>query len=145
MAKMDQDKTKEIIRNLFDYQKNLTQQILQRIWFRNILYYMGEQWFEWAKSEAVFKRMMPSPYIPTPSLTWCAMLCAHRANSADLINKDFMSPPNNISYELSQLRGFDIGQFIKFLFQSLFADGANLVNRNFNIFVRAFNLKAGSP
>jgi hypothetical protein len=57
MAKMDQDKTKEIIRNLFDYQKNLTQQILQRIWFRNILYYMGEQWFEWAKSEAVFKRM----------------------------------------------------------------------------------------
>jgi hypothetical protein len=50
MAKMDQDKTKEIIRNLFDYQKNLTQQILQRIWFRNILYYMGEQWFEWAKS-----------------------------------------------------------------------------------------------
>jgi hypothetical protein len=87
MAKMDQDKTKAIIRNLFDYQKNLTQQILQRIWFRNILYYMGEQWFEWAKSEATFKRMMPSPYIPTPVSNMVRDYV--RSMKALIINKDF--------------------------------------------------------
>jgi hypothetical protein len=88
MAKMDQDKTKEIIRNLFDYQRNLTQQILQRIWFRNILYYMGEQWFEWAKSEATFKRMMPTnPYIPTPVSNMVRDYV--RSMKAVIINKNF--------------------------------------------------------
>jgi hypothetical protein len=81
MAKMDQDKTKEIIRNLFDYQKNLTQQILQRIWFRNILYYMGEQWFEWAKSEAVFKRMKRRT---NESLVRMQRTAAHRANRGEI-------------------------------------------------------------
>jgi hypothetical protein len=87
MAKMDQDKTKEIIRNLFDYQKNLTQLILQRIWFRNILYYMGEQWFEWFKSEPTSKRMMPSPYIPTPVSN--IVRDSVRSMNALIHNKDF--------------------------------------------------------
>ena len=87
MAKMDEAKIKEIITSLFDYQKNLTQQILQRIWFRNILYYMGEQWFEWAKSEATFKRMLTNPHIPTPVSNIVRDYV--RSMKALIINKDF--------------------------------------------------------
>jgi len=66
MAKMTDEKTLEIIDNLFNDQKNVTQQIMERTWFRNILYYMGEQWFEWARTEGTFKKLMPQNYTPTP-------------------------------------------------------------------------------
>jgi hypothetical protein len=56
---------------------------------------MGEQWFEWAKSEATFKRMMPSPYIPTPVSSMVRDYV--RSMKALIINKNFtMSiPPNS--------------------------------------------------
>jgi len=41
--------------------------ILERTWFRNILYYMGEQWIEWLTESGAFqKRYQYQPYIPTP-------------------------------------------------------------------------------
>ena len=66
LKKMDDAKIVEIADKMFDRQQNITQAILERIWFRNILYYMGEQWFEWAKSKQEFRPVMPSPYTPTP-------------------------------------------------------------------------------
>ena len=65
-TKMDNAKIIEIADKLFDRQQNITQAILERIWFRNILYYMGEQWFEWARSRQEFRPIMPSPHTPTP-------------------------------------------------------------------------------
>ena len=66
LKKMDDAKIVEIADKMFDRQQNITQAILERIWFSNILYYMGEQWFEWAKSKQEFRPVMPSPYTPTP-------------------------------------------------------------------------------
>ena len=85
--KLNDEKIKETVERLFDYRKNLTVQILNRVWFRNILYYMGEQWFEWAKSQATFKRIMPSPYTPTPTSNIIRDFV--RSIKALILNKDF--------------------------------------------------------
>lgn len=69
MAKKEESQTAqtlEIITKLFNDERNLAVQIMERSWFRNILYYMGEQWFEWAKSQHTFRKIMPTPYMPTP-------------------------------------------------------------------------------
>ncbi len=66
IQKIDDTKIIEVADKLFDRQQNISQAILERIWFRNILYYMGEQWFEWARSRQEFRPVMPSPYTPTP-------------------------------------------------------------------------------
>ena len=62
----DRQELLDTIDKLFNDQLNLTVQILERTWFRNILYYMGEQWFEWAKSQNTFKKIIPQNYTPTP-------------------------------------------------------------------------------
>lgn len=66
MAKMTDDQTMEIVDRLFNDQQNVSVQILERTWFRNILYYMGEQWFEWARSQGTFKKIIPQNFTPTP-------------------------------------------------------------------------------
>ncbi len=44
-----------------------TRTMLERTWFRNILYYMGEQWIEWLTNSGVFQRRYQyQPNIPTP-------------------------------------------------------------------------------
>jgi hypothetical protein len=48
---------------------------------------MGEQWFEWARSEATFKRIMPCPYIPTPVSN--IVRDSVRSMKALIINQDF--------------------------------------------------------
>jgi hypothetical protein len=41
--------------------------IMERTWFRNILYYMGEQWIEWLVESGVFQRRYKyQPHMPTP-------------------------------------------------------------------------------
>jgi hypothetical protein len=47
-------------------QYSQTMRMLHRIWFRNILYYMGEQWFEWLRSTGSFRKIMPTKFTPTP-------------------------------------------------------------------------------
>ena len=66
MDKMTTEQTQTIMDNLFNDTKDITIQLLERIWFRNILYYMGEQWFEWARGKATFKKILPTPFLPTP-------------------------------------------------------------------------------
>jgi hypothetical protein len=44
-----------------------SRQILEREWFRNILFYMGEQYIEWYQSANTFRRSNKiSPFTPTP-------------------------------------------------------------------------------
>jgi len=85
---MENDKVKEIVENLFDAQRNMTQQILERIWFRNILYYMGEQWFEWVRSGLTFQRVMPNANIPTPVSNIIRDYV--RSMKSLVLNKDFV-------------------------------------------------------
>jgi len=85
---MENDKVKEITERLFDAQRNMTQQILERIWFRNILYYMGEQWFEWVRSGLTFQRVMPNANVPTPVSNIIRDYV--RSMKSLILNKDFV-------------------------------------------------------
>lgn len=64
--KMDPTKLQGIYSSLFDELNQLPMRILHRTWFRNILYYLGEQWFEWVRGQNTFRRIVPNAYIPTP-------------------------------------------------------------------------------
>jgi len=74
-------------RTLFDYTKNPMLHMLHRTWFRNILYFMGEQWFVWSKAGSAFKRLAPSKHTPTPVSNF---IRDHvRSMKALILNKDF--------------------------------------------------------
>ena len=55
-----------LIEQLFDIQNDMTRIILDRITYRNILYYLGEQYIEFVKSAGTFRRRVLPNYIPTP-------------------------------------------------------------------------------
>ena len=72
---------------LFNYTKNPMLHMLHRTWFRNILYFMGEQWFVWSRMGSAFKRLAPSQYTPTPVSNF---IRDHvRSMKALILNKDF--------------------------------------------------------
>ena len=56
----------DIVNDLFDENQNPIRKIMERIWFRNILYYLGEQWLDWMVSLNTFRRKPTHPFIPTP-------------------------------------------------------------------------------
>ena len=60
--KMDPTKLQTIYSSLFDELNQLPMRILHRTWFRNILYYLGEQWFEWVRGQNTFRRIVPNAY-----------------------------------------------------------------------------------
>lgn len=66
MKKMEESKLRKIYSALFDERSQMTMTILHRTWFRNILYYMGEQWFEWVRGQNTFRRIVPNSFTPTP-------------------------------------------------------------------------------
>lgn len=47
-------------------QRDYTRMMMERIWFRNVLYYLGEQYLEYVKSSQSFRRRILPDYIPTP-------------------------------------------------------------------------------
>lgn len=64
--KMEEPKLKKIYSALFEERSQMAMRILHRVWFRNVLYYLGEQWFEWVKGQNTFRRIVPNVYTPTP-------------------------------------------------------------------------------
>jgi hypothetical protein len=62
----DGPKLAGLIEQLFDIQNDMTRIILDRITYRNILYYLGEQYIEFVKSAGSFRRRVLPNYIPTP-------------------------------------------------------------------------------
>ena len=65
-AKKDGKKIAGMIEQLFDIQNDISRIILDRITYRNILYYIGEQYVEFIKSAGTFRRRLLPAYIPTP-------------------------------------------------------------------------------
>jgi len=56
----------EIILKIFDDNLNPYHKLMEKIWFRNILYYIGEQYLEYVVSSTSFRRKPTHPLIPTP-------------------------------------------------------------------------------
>jgi hypothetical protein len=55
------------IDELFDTsQMDYGRAMREEVWFRNILYYLGEQWIDYVKSMKTFRRRILPDYIPTP-------------------------------------------------------------------------------
>ena len=65
--KMTEQETIGLVNDILHVQKNsLARQMLERMWYRNILYYGGEQWISWYKEKNSFGPRYQSKLIPTP-------------------------------------------------------------------------------
>ena len=55
------------INQLFETsQTDYTRVMMELVWYRNVLYYLGEQYIEYVKSLRSFRRRIMPDYIPTP-------------------------------------------------------------------------------
>lgn len=62
--------------------------MLERIWYRNILYVTGEQWIDWSITGETFRsRIRTSQAVPTPVSNICRDYV--RSTAALILNKDF--------------------------------------------------------
>ena len=67
LGKKDDKELIHGINQLFDIaQSDYTRAMQERIWYRNILYYLGEQYIEFLKSSQTFRRRILPDYVPTP-------------------------------------------------------------------------------
>jgi len=57
---------KNIIDDIFNENLNPFRKMMERLWFRNILYYIGEQYIDFMVSDQTFRRRNINPFIPTP-------------------------------------------------------------------------------
>ena len=55
-----------LVDHLFNTDLDSSRAMMDRITYRNILYYMGEQWIEYLRSSGSFRRRQLPPYVPTP-------------------------------------------------------------------------------
>jgi hypothetical protein len=55
-----------IIEAMFDDQQDISRTILETVWWRNILYYCGEQHFDWIKSTKSFRKRLSPEMISQP-------------------------------------------------------------------------------
>jgi hypothetical protein len=65
--KSDDNELARAINEIFDTsQRDYTRTMLERVWFRNVLYYLGEQYIEYVKSMNTFRRKILPDFVPTP-------------------------------------------------------------------------------
>lgn len=56
----------DLVNDLFDVKQDIARQMLERIWWRNFLYYTGEQWIQYMRSTKTFVRRALGPGANTP-------------------------------------------------------------------------------
>lgn len=56
------DKVDSFFDNTLDYPR----QMIERVWWRNLLYFCGEHWIEYVRTQQTFRRRSVPFYIPTP-------------------------------------------------------------------------------
>ena len=65
--KKDDSNLATSISELFDSSNNNPiRKMMEDVWFRNLLFYLGEQWIEYLPSTRSFRRRLMPDYIPTP-------------------------------------------------------------------------------
>jgi len=85
--KLDHNYIVQTVDEFFNYDRDISMQMLERVVFRNILYYMGEQWMEWAVKERVFRRVITKNSLPTPVSNIIRDYV--RSMKSLILNKDF--------------------------------------------------------
>lgn len=110
MKKMDETKLKAKFEKLFNDQQQVHLQLLHRVWFRNILYYLGEQWFEWVRGQNTFRRMSPSPFTPTPVSNMIRDYV--RSMKSLILNKDYTVSVWPNSNDQEDREAAEMGEFL---------------------------------
>lgn len=64
--KKSPDQVLHQVSEMLDVQRDPTRQMMERIWWRNLLYYTGEQWIEYMRSTKTFTRKLLPPAATTP-------------------------------------------------------------------------------
>lgn len=109
-AKADDDKLFTLTKDAFSRISDPSITIRERIWFRNILYYVGEQWLEWIVSQGIFKKIDPSKWQATPVSN---IIRDHvRSMKALVLNKDFAVKVWPNSEEQEDLDASKMGEFL---------------------------------
>ena len=92
MAKQKLDdrlKAEAIMDGIFNHRRtNLTRQMLERIWIRNVLYESGEQWLQWLVEKNTFTKRYADKYVPTPVTN--KIRDAVRSEKALILNKNYI-------------------------------------------------------
>lgn len=97
--------------NAFQDDMDATRQIYQRTWFRNILYYLGEHWFEWFESQATFRyKYLLDPNTPTPVFNMIRDNV--RSTKALILNKKYVATVWPNSNEESDKNAAKLGRSI---------------------------------
>ncbi len=108
--KLDDDGLKKLFIDLFSRLKDPATTVRERIWFRNILYYIGEQWFDFVLRTGSFKRINPSQWQPTPVSN---LVRDHvRSMKALILNKDFTVKVWANSNDQDDKEAAQVGEFL---------------------------------
>lgn len=87
------------LKDFFDINLDPSRRMMERVWFRNILYQMGEQWLSFMTSTQSFRRKQVKPFTPTPVSNIIRDYV--KAMKALILNKDYKIKvwPNSNSME----------------------------------------------
>ncbi len=88
MSEKDQD-AKALVNDIFEKRDRDRQRIeLERVWWRNFLYWKGDQWIQWFVDISQYKKQFPTTVVPTPVANF--IRSSVRDESAIILNKDYV-------------------------------------------------------
>ncbi len=100
----------QTVDEFFNYDKDASMQMLERIVFRNIMYYMGEQWFSWAEKQNIFRRTIRKLSLPTPVSNIIRDYV--RSMKALILNKDYTVSVWPNSSDLEDVDAAKVGEML---------------------------------
>jgi hypothetical protein len=114
MAKTENKLSEEYIKSemdriFIDPEKDITRSVLEMSWFRNVLYYLGEQWLSWFETTQTFgRRYALSGNVPTPVSNIIRDYI--RSTKALILNKRYTVRVWPNSAERVDIEGSDLAQ-----------------------------------
>lgn len=88
----------------------MARQMLERIWYRNILYYMNEQWISWFKEAGTFGKRYRKNRVPTPVAN--KIRDAVKSEKALILNKNYVPRIWPNSDQPSDIQAAEIGELL---------------------------------
>lgn len=113
-GKAKEDAIAKIESDLFnsDGGKTGSRQARERVWYRNILYYMGEQWIEWSKTSKRFEAVWQFDEVTEPQPVTNIILDYVRSVKALILNKDVKYKVWPNSNDRDDLQSSELGELV---------------------------------